>query len=46
MDFRLAKLSGKASVSGEPETVLDAEPQDLTSPGAVLYDLITGRNSA
>ena len=36
LDFGLAKLSGKASVSGETETVLDAEPQYLTSPGAML----------
>jgi eukaryotic-like serine/threonine-protein kinase len=36
LDFGLAKLSGKASVSGETETVLDSEPQYLTSPGAML----------
>jgi eukaryotic-like serine/threonine-protein kinase len=36
LDFGLAKLSQKASPSGETETLLDAEPQYLTSPGAML----------
>jgi len=35
LDFGLAKVSAKASESGETET-LESEPQYLTSPGAML----------